>query len=404
MMFIKKNFACALSLTMLFTWLAGCGDSGKDMPEKREAAKEGEHKEAGHKDEKRTKGIVLSAEALINAGIKVESVSLRSLPATIRVTANIAHNQDRSFHVTPRVRGRVVEVYASIGSTVSVGSPLALLDSTELGEARAEHAKAVALVDLAKSNVEREKRLFEQKISPQKDLLAAQVEERRAEVEVRMLHEKLRLYGLSETEINGSNDAPSRYLVRAPGPGVVIEKEITQGEVIEAGKRVFTISDLSTVWVLLNIFEKDLAQVSKNTAMKIETDAYPGESFEGKVAYIGDVVDPQNRTISLRVAVANPNRRLKPGMFAKAEIVTASISAQAIVIPSGAIQRVEGKPIAFVQQADGAFAKRDLELSRQTGDRVEIKSGLKEGDRVVVTGAFTLKSELLKEALAEDAH
>lgn len=404
MMFIKKKFVFAISLAMVLAWLAGCGDSGKAMPEKIESAKEDGHKEAGHKDEKRTKGIVLSAEALKNAGIKVESVSLRSLPATIPVTANIAHNQDRSFHVTPRVRGRVVEVYASIGSAVSVGSPLALLDSTELGEVRAEYNKAQALLDLVKSNVEREKRLFEQKISPQKDLLAAQAEERRAEIEVRMLHEKLRLYGLSDGEINGSNAAPSRYLVRAPGPGVVIEKEITQGEVIEAGKKVFTISDLSTVWVLLNIFEKDLAQVSKNTAVKIETDAYPGETFEGKVAYIGDVVDPQNRTISLRVAVANPNRRLKPGMFAKAEIVTASISAQAIVIPSGAIQRVEGKPIAFVQQADGAFAKRDLELGRQTGDRVEIKSGLKEGERVAITGTFTLKSELLKDGLAEDAH
>jgi cobalt-zinc-cadmium efflux system membrane fusion protein len=380
---------------MMFTWLAGCGDSSKAMPEK---------KEAGHKEKGHTKSIVLSPEALKNAGIKVEPVTLRSVPATIRVTANIAHNQDRSFHVTPRVRGRVVEVYASIGSAVSVGSPLALLDSTELGEARAEHGKAVALLDLAKSNVEREKWLFEQRISPQKDLLAAQAEERRAEVEGRMLHEKLRLYGLSEGEINGSNAAPSRYLVRAPGPGVVIEKEITQGEVIEAGKKVFTISDLSTVWVLLNIFEKDLAQVSRNAAVKIATDAYPGETFEGKVAYVGDVVDPQNRTVPLRVAVANPNRRLKPGMFATAEVVTSQTSAQAIVIPSLAVQRVEGKPVAFVQLPDGSFAKRDLELGREIGDRFEVKSGLKEGDRVAITGTFTLKSELLKEGLAEDAH
>lgn len=404
MMFIKKKFTRALSLTILFTWLAGCGDSSKAMPEKKGTAKEDGHKEAGHKEKGHTKGIVLSPEALKNAGIKVEPATLRSLPATIRVTANIAHNQDRRFHVTPRVRGRVVEVYTSIGSAVSVGSPLALLDSTELGEARAEHAKAVALLDLAKSNVEREKRLFEQKISPQKDLLAAQAEERRAEVEVRMLHEKLRLYGLSEGEINGSNAAPSRYLVRAPGPGVVIEKEITQGEVIEAGKKVFTISDLSTVWVLLNIFEKDLAQVRKNAAVKIATDAYPGETFEGKVAYIGDVVDPQNRTVPLRVAMANPNRRLKPGMFATAEVVTSQATAQAIVIPSLAVQRVEGKPVAFVQLPDGSFAKRDLELGREIGDRVEVKSGLKEGDQVVISGTFTLKSELLKEGLAEDAH
>jgi len=380
--------------------LPACGDKGEAEPEKKEAAKT-EKKEAGkgkdHKDR-----VVLSPEAMKNAGIKVITLKAESSSETIRATANIAHNQDRTFHVTPRVRGRVVEVYASIGSAVSVGSSLALLDSTELGEARAEHAKAVALLDLAKSNVEREKRLFEQKISPQKDLLAVQAEERRAEVEVRMLHEKLRLYGLSDGEINGSNAAPSRYMVRAPGPGVVFEKEITLGEVIDAGKKVFTISDLSTVWVLLNIYEKDLAKVTRGTSVKIQTESYPGEIFAGKVAYIGDVLDPQNRTVSLRVEVPNPNRRLKPGMFTTAEVVTGGASAKGIVIPSSAIQKIEGKPAAFVQQNDGSFAKRDLDLGKEMGGRVEVKSGLTEGEQLVVEGSFALKSELLKGTLAEE--
>lgn len=391
-MMIERKFACALTAIALISWLSGCGGNGETKAEKKEPVKAKDHKDR----------VVLSPEAMKNAGIKVITLNAESLPDTIRATANIAHNQDRSFHVTPRVRGRVVEVYASIGSAVSVGSSLALLDSTELGEARAEHAKAVALLDLAKSNVEREKRLFEQKISPQKDLLAAQAEERRAEVEVRMLHEKLRLYGLSDGEINGSNDTPSRYMVRAPGPGIVLEKEITQGEVIEAGKKVFTISDLSTVWVLLNIYEKDLAKVRRGTSVKIQTESYPGESFAGKVAYIGDVLDPQNRTVSLRVEVPNPNRRLKPGMFATAEVVTGGASAKGIVIPSSAIQKIEGKPAAFIRQNDGSFAKRDLDLGKEMGGRVEVKSGLTEGEQLVVEGSFALKSELLKGTLAEE--
>ena len=158
------------------------------------------------------------------------------------MTANIAHNQDRIFHVTPRVRGRVVEVYASVGSSLPAGSPLALLDSTELGESRAEYTKAQALLDLAKANVEREKRLFEQKISPQKDLISAQADERRAEAEVRMLHEKLRLYGLSDSEINGANAAPSRYMVRVPRRRRIIEKEIDRGGSDRGGKKIFAIS------------------------------------------------------------------------------------------------------------------------------------------------------------------
>lgn len=389
-----------LGLAAMLLLLPACGDKGESKPEKKEVAKP-EKKEAG-KGKDHEDRVVLSPEATKNAGIKVITLKAESLPETIRATANIAHNQDRSFHVTPRVRGRVVEVYASIGSAVSVGSSLALLDSTELGEARAEHAKAVALLDLAKSNVEREKRLFEQKISPQKDLLAAQAEERRAEVEVRMLHEKLRLYGLSDGEINGSNAAPSRYMVRAPGPGVVFEKEITLGEVIEAGKKVFTISDLSTVWVLLNIYEKDLAKVTRGTSVKIQTESYPGEIFAGKVAYVGDVLDPQNRTVLLRVEVPNPNRRLKPGMFATAEVVTGGALAKGLAIPSSAIQKIEGKPVTFVQQRDGSFAKRDLDVGKEMGGRVEVRSGLTEGEQVVVEGSFTLKSELLKETLAED--
>jgi cobalt-zinc-cadmium efflux system membrane fusion protein len=398
-MWNTTNLFSLVVAAMLFA-LPACGDKREAEPEKKEAAKT--EKKAAGKDKDHKDRVVLSPEAMKNAGIKVIALKAESLPDTIRATANIAHNQDRSFHVTPRVRGRVVEVYASIGSAVSVGSSLALLDSTELGEARAEHAKAVALLDLAKSNVERERRLFEQKISPQKDLLAAQAEERRGEVEVRMLHEKLRLYGLSDGEINGSNAAPSRYMVRAPGPGVVLEKEITLGEVIEAGKKVFTISDLSTVWVLLNIYEKDLAKVTRGTSVKIQTESYPGEIFAGKVAYIGDVVDLQNRTVSLRVEVPNPSRRLKPGMFATAEVVASGTVAKAIVIPSSAIQKIERKPVAFVWQSDGSFAKKELQLGKEMSGRVEVKSGLTDGEQVVVEGSFTLKSELLKGTLAED--
>jgi cobalt-zinc-cadmium efflux system membrane fusion protein len=158
------------------------------------------------------------------------------------------------------------------------------------------------------------------------------------------------------------------------------------------------------VWVLLNIHEKDLAKVKQGTTVKIHTESYPGEVFAGKVAYIGNVVDPQTRTVPLRVEVPNPRARLKPGMFATAEVVTGISSTEAIIIPSSAIQKIEGKPSVFVQGKDGSFAKRELELGREFGNSVEVKAGLKEGEQVVVTGAFTLKSELLKEGLEGHGH
>src|SRR5262245_35188062 len=346
--------------------------------------------------------IKLSAEALKNAGIKTAPAAAQALADTLVVAAVVSHNQDQLFHVTPRITGRVVDLRVSIGSAVKTGSVLAVLDSTELGQTKAEYLKAQTLLELAKANYEREKSLFDQKIAAKKDVLAAEAEFRKAEAEMRSLHERLRLYGLSDDAINNLNqlnNAPSQYALTAPGSGVVVEREISKGEVIEAGKKVLTISDLSTVWVLLNLYEKDLARVQKGSSVKIQTESYPGEPFAGKVTYLGDIIDAQSRTAPVRVEVRNPQSRLKPGMFATAEITTDVSSRLAIMVPSSAIQKIEGKPAVFVQQQDGSFAKRDVELGREFGGSVEVKSGLKEGDQMVVAGAFTLKSELLKESL-----
>jgi membrane fusion protein, heavy metal efflux system len=192
-------------------------------------------------------------------------------------------------------------------------------------------------------------------------------------------------------------------VILSPGPGVIVEREISQGEVIEAGKKVFTVSDLSAVWVLLNVYEKDLAKIKVGMTVRIMTESYPGEVFSGKVAYIGDTVDPQSRTVPVRVVVPNPGRRLKPGMFATAEIETPS-TGTTLMIPSVAVQKIEGKPSAFVQEGEGNFQKRDLEVGRSMGGKVEVKSGLKEGERVVTEGSFVLKSELLKGAGEAHGH
>jgi cobalt-zinc-cadmium efflux system membrane fusion protein len=396
-----------LVVAVLFM-LAGCSGKAADDHEHKEGEKHDQQKESGEKgkaEEKseahsKEKGTVkLSPEALKNAGIKTAPAKTQALADTLTVTATVSHNQDRLFHVTPRITGRVVDVGVTVGSDVKAGTVLAVLDSTELGQAKAEYLKTQTLLELARTNYEREKSLFDQKITAKKEVLAAEAEYRKTEAEARNLHERLRLYGLSDQAINDLNNSPSRYTLISPGSGIVLEREMSKGEVIESGKKVFAISDLSTVWVLLNIYGKDLARVQKGSAVKIQTESYPGESFEGKVTYIGDVMDPQSRTVPLRVEVPNPKARLKPGMFASAEVVT-GMSRHAILISAPAVQKIEGKPAVFVQQPDGSFAKRDVELGREFGGQLEVKSGLGEGERVVVEGSFTLKSELLKEKLA----
>lgn len=403
----------------LFFMLSACGRKAADDHEHKEGEKHDQEKESGQKGKHDEKGksekkseahseekgtVKLSLEALKNAGIKTAPAKAEAIAETLAVTATVAHNQDRLFHVTPRITGRVVDVRVSIGSEVKTGTVLATLDSTELGQTKLEYIKSQTLLELAKGSYEREKSLFEQKIAAKKDVLAAEAEYRKAQAEARSVHERLRLYGLSEQAINNLNESPSLYTLTAPGPGVVIEREMSKGEVIEAGKKVATVSDLSTVWVLLNIHEKDLAKVKQGTTVKIHTESYPGEVFSGKVAYIGNIVDPQSRTVPVRVEVPNPRARLKPGMFATAEVITGTSSTQSVMIPSSAIQKIEGKPSVFVQEKDGTFAKRDLQLGQEFGNSVEVKAGLKEGELVVVTGAFTLKSELLKEGLEGHGH
>lgn len=400
---MRKKLIILVLMSTIFV-SSGCGEKHDTHAEKKAAGNLEEREIAGEKHAEEKERVKLSPEALKNAGIITVAVKAAALADTLAVTATISHNQDRLFHVTPRIPGRAVDVRVSVGSEVKTGTILAVLDSTELGQTKVEYLKSQTLLELAKENYEREKSLFDQKIAAKKDVLAADAEYRKAEAEARTLHERLRLYGLSERAINNLNDAPSQYALTAPGNGVVFEREISKGEVIEVGKKVFSISDLSTVWVLLNIYEKDLAKVKQGTAVKIQTETYPGELFSGKVAYIGNVVDPQSRTVPVRVVVANPQMRLKPGMFATAEIVTGVSATQALIIPSSAIQKIEGKPSAFVQEKDGSFAKRELELGRDRGNGVEVIAGLKEGEQVVVTGAFTLKSELLKEGLEGHGH
>ena len=399
---------------VFFLPILACGDKKETEPESRTEAKKTSEKANDEKHEDEKKGeekhteekqrVKLSPEALKNAGIKTTPAKAEAIVETLAVTATIAHNQDRLFHVTPRITGRVVDVRAIIGSEVKTGTVLATLDSTELGQTKLEYIKSQALLELAKATYDREKSLFDQKIAAKKDVLAAEAEYRKAQAEARSVHERLRLYGLSDQAIDNLSNSPSLYTLTSPGSGVVVEREMSKGEVIEAGKKVATVSDLSTVWVLLNIHEKDLAKVKQGTTVKIHTESYPGEVFGGKVAYIGDMVDPQSRTVSVRVEVPNPRARLKPGMFATAEVVTGISSTEAIMIPSSAIQKIEGKTSIFVQDKDGFFAKRELELGREFGNSVEVKAGLKEGEQVVVTGAFTLKSELLKESLEGHGH
>jgi cobalt-zinc-cadmium efflux system membrane fusion protein len=201
-----------------------------------------------------------------------------------------------------------------------------------------------------------------------------------------------------------SLDREASYtVVRAPIAGVVITREGAPGEVVGPEKPLLSIADLSKVWTLVDIYEKDLASVRRGAPVEIKVDAYPAETFNGNIEYVADVLDPQTRTAKVRVEIWNPLRKLKPGMFATVRL-RAQVTpgpASVVAVPSSAIQQVDGQPVIFIRKDSTTFERRTVKPGLTIGDLVEISEGL-EGDEAVVTaGSFALKSELLKERISE---
>ena len=341
----------------------------------------------------------LSAAEIETAGILIETLKAQSLIDQVVLTATIRANQDRIAHVAPRVSARIVKVNANLGDKVRAGQPLALLDSIELGEAHSAYQQAQSQFALAQSDFERAQKLKADDIIPEKDYLRARSEHEKARSSLRAADNKLRL--LDATHRTSEQGPMSVFPVNAPFAGTVIEKDAVLGELAQPDKSIFTVADLSVLWIEANLFEKDLGRVRVGAAASVTVSAYPGEAFKGKLTYISSTVDKETRAVQARVEVPNPDGRLKPEMFATAAIDTAA-SMMALTVPQEAVLLVNGQTMAFVQEA-GAFEPRAVELGDKVGGRVVVKGGIKEGEQVVVKGAYALKARMLKSQIG-DAH
>jgi len=347
----------------------------------------------------------LAPEALRSLPLKTAPVERRPLTEDIHVTAVIKPNEDLLAHVSPRIPSRVVQVRKLLGDTVTEGEVLAVLDSVELGKAKADYLKFQALTRVQEKNYQRERRLFEQKISSQKEVLDAEAAYLSAKAEFEAAHAILHLYGLSSEDTHRlawqGREPISQFPLISPFSGVVAEKGLTIGEMVSPDHHVYTIADLSTLWIQLEVYEKDLAKVHTGQDVVVTTESYPAETFHGTVTYIGSLLNETTRTVPARVEIPNPQGRLKPGMFATALIASRGQStATGLTVPTGAVQRVGGRAVVFVPSGDGAFTKREVVLGEQGDGWGEVREGVEEGERVVTDGSFTLKSELLKATLA----
>lgn len=417
----NTEFVVALTIALATLSLAGCGKSeptptataqaaaktgaAADKPAEKGDEKHGhgEHKEgeAGHGDADLLK---LTAEAIEAAGIKTEEIAEAEIVDQLVVTATIRPNQDRITHVSPRVSGRIVTVQAKLGDPVKAGQTLAVLDSLEVGEAHSAYLQARTQHTVAKADFERAEKLHGDQIIAQKDHLRAHAEYEKAKASVAAAGDKLRMLGVNATPADDGR-AVSTFPLSTPFAGTVIEKHAILGELAQPDKSIFTVADLSRLWIEANLFEKDLGRVRTGADAVVTVDAYPGEAFQGKLTYIAAVVDKESRTVQARVEVANPGGRLKPEMFATAAIRTSSTNggaAKALLLPQEAVVLMQGQPTVFVAE-DGGFEPRPVELGDKLRGKVVIRSGIKSGEKVVTAGTYALKARLLKSQIG-DSH
>ena len=333
----------------------------------------------------------LTAEEVAAAGIRTEVVREGPIRASMSLSATIQPNRDRYAHVAPRLPGRILEVPAKLGENVRAGQVLAILDSVEVGESTSAYQQATSQLNVAKADFERAQKLYDEQVVPQKDFLRARGEFERARAAQVAAVDKLRMMGI---EPGSAGVASSRLPVMAPFAGAVIEKVAVVGELAQPDKALFTVADLSTVWIEANLNEKDLPKVGIGAMAEVSVAAYPNEVFRGRVAYVGASVDKESRTVKARIDMPNPQARLKPEMFATARIDT-DVIGNGMVVPSGAVVLADNKKVVFVKEVDG-FELREVELGEEFGGRQVVKAGLSSGDEVVVAGVYALKARAQK--------
>ena len=378
---------------------AGGHNEGKVHKEEKEG-----HEGEGHDEHDKAASVKMAVETQKQNGVVVVAAKIQRLSGVISATGKVEANADRIAHVSPRISGKIVAVRASLGDSVSAGQILASLDSVELGEAINRYHQSRTRLALAQSNMDRVKVLVEKKIAARKDILQAETDYKMAQTELHTDEERLSLYGVSASDLAGAKHKRPLLPVRSPIGGVITEKHAIVGELSDPAKSLYTVADLSSVWVLVDINEKDLAKVRRGQGAIVSVGAFPDLKLKGRIAYIADLVDEATRTVKARIEVANPGRKLKPEMFASVELALPADTPPVLAVPEDAFQELEGKKVLFVTENGTEFEPRKVELGRTSGGMAEVVAGLKEGERYAAKGSFLLKSEMQKGELGEHGH
>jgi membrane fusion protein, heavy metal efflux system len=389
-----KAVTVAVAHVLLLASL-GCG---RQSPAQRTAA---EVAEVGNSHPEEENAIHLSEDMVRDLRISTASVAERTGAQTVSVLGQIAPDQARYAEVAPPTSGQVVRMLVEQNVYVREGAPLAELRSPELGRARADLITAEARRDLAQQALERKRGLAAERIVAMREVQEAEAAFRAAAAEARAAATNLRALGFSPDEVDG--DA-SVFVLRSPLAGQVIERRAVLGQHADIDSPLFIVADLSRLWLIAQVFERDAVNLQVGTVAHMTMAALPGGEVDGRVTQVGRQVDAGSRTVPVRIELPNPSGVLRPGMSATARLEVVGATQQVLAVPVAAVQRVGQAWLAFVPRSAQEFEMRPVGRGRDLGNEVEIVSGLKAGETVVVDGAFLLKAEAEKRRGGGDEH
>lgn len=376
---------CALVLVAL----AAC--SGKDSDSRQHIAAEAVSRPSsdpayGGQPHKEPELIKIAPDMMRDLRVTLGKAQSRAAGETVSAVGELHVNEDAYAEIASPVAARVTKVLAKAGDQVTAGQPLVVLDSPELAQSRAEVDAAKARLDVAKKNADRKRQLVADRLAPEREKIDAEAALSEAEAAYNVATSALRKYG------GGAGEAA--LAIKSPIAGTVIDRDVVMGQLADPSKTLFRVGDLSTLWLVAHVYERDAVRVQLERKALASFAALPGQTVEAVIKNIGKEVDPASRTIAIRLDVPNVDGSLRPGMSATVSVPLGEPGAtQVVTVPAASVQRVGEDWAVFIPHGDAAFEARVIGRGRDLSGEVEVLSGLQPGEQVVVDGAFLLKAE-----------
>ena len=411
------QWLCALTVCGLLTAAACCRGGGTTGTSESGSSQAGATDIGGSKQAHSDTGSAVKIEqnARKNVGLQVIRVQPRTVPEYLTAAGQIAMDEEKTVHIGVYASGRITELHANVGDFADRGKVLARMHSHDVHETRAAYDSALQEVQRQQQLVEYQRRMRDRiqrllalkSASPQElekaqsDLRSAEVSVRNAQISVNKEAEHLSdILGLPKSQLGHLTETTELVPVISPINGTVVDRKVTLGTVVDPGMEVYTVSDLTSVWMMASVNETDIENVRVGDTAEVTSHAYPDKVFKGRVTRLGPQFDPQTRTLMVRITVPNPRSELRPAMYSTAQINKGQ-SHRAIFVPEAAVQNINGGSVVFLEKPANIFTAQPVDIARKINGQAEISNGLQAGDCVVTQGSFVVKSEMLKSQIGE---